>query len=130
MIDLKPEIVKALRSNVALSSLIGTDSRGIVKVYAETAPELDEPVTEPYVTFFELTNFDGDFADNKPQRSEIHFQFDIWSFTNPAPIAQEVNKALQEKGFYRTGATDQYEKETKTYHKVLRYKTTANLKEE
>lgn len=130
MIDLKPKIVKALRSNVTLSDLLGVDERGIVKVYAETVPELSDPVSEPYVTFFELTNFDTNFADNKPQRSEMHFQFDVWSFANPAPIVKEVNKTLQELDFYRTGAVDMYEKDISTYHKVLRYKTTANLKEE
>src|SRR5690606_7098050 len=120
MIDLKPEILQALRGNSALVTLLGG-----AKVWPETVPE---GTPDPYVTFFELANVDDQYADDKAYASEIHFQVDVWSKGNTTAIAQEVNKTMETLGFYRTGAVDLYEDDTKTYHKALRYKI--NLEKE
>lgn len=114
MIDLKPEILQALRGNTALVELLGGP-----KVWPEVAPDSTK---EPYITFFELVNVDDQFADDKAFSSEIHFQIDVWSKGNTSPIAAEVNKTMEALGFYRTGSVDMYEEDTKTFHKALRYK--------
>lgn len=119
MIDLKPTIMQALRTNAVLISLLGTDAKGTVKVYPETAAGIETP----YVTFFELTNFDNKYASNVALSSEIHFQMDIWTKGNTGPLAIAVNQTMEELGFARSSATDQYESDTKTFHKILRYKT-------
>ncbi|MBD7967765.1 tail completion protein gp17 [Paenibacillus gallinarum] len=124
MIDLKQEILTALRSDPGLASVLGKDTSGKVKVYPETSPEA---VADPYITFFELTNFDKSFADNIALKSEIHFQVDVWSKSNTSPIALHANRVMESLGFYRSGAADQFENATRTYHKVLRYKTTQLL---
>ncbi|OJF17781.1 MAG: hypothetical protein A6D91_09920 [Bacillaceae bacterium G1] len=120
MIDLKPEIRQALLNNAALVSLLGGQ-----KIWPEVAPD---GTPEPYVTFFELVNVDELYADDQAHGSEIHFQVDVWSKGNTGPIAVEVNKTMETLGFYRTGAVDLYEDDTKTYHKALRYKI--NLEKE
>lgn len=122
MIDLKPEILQALRGNAALVSLLGGP-----KVWPEVAPDA---AAEPYITFFEITNFDDLYLDDSAAASEIHFQVDIWSKGNTASITKEVDKTMKSIGFYRTSAADLYESETKTYHKALRYKTYRMIEEE
>lgn len=124
MIDLKPVILHAMRSDEGIITTVGRDKGGNAKVYPETSPEA---IIEPYITFFELTNFDKNFADNEAKSSEIHFQVDVWSKTNTSPIVLHADRVMKSLGFYRTGAADQYESSTTTYHKVLRYKTTQLL---
>ncbi|MNW39621.1 hypothetical protein D3C74_167130 [compost metagenome] len=119
MIDLKPTIKQALRDNAVLASLLGRDKDGSVKVYPERSPD----IALPKVTFFELTNFDNEYANNTALSSEIHFQVDVWSAGNTAPIALAVNKAMEGLGFVRSGASDRDETDTLTFHKILRYKT-------
>lgn len=114
MIDLKPAITAALRGNAALVAMLGGQ-----KVWPETAPDGTD---EPYITFFEITNFEATHADDEELQSEIHIQVDVWSKGNTGPPAVEVVRAMKSLGFRRTTATDQYEKETKTYHKILRFK--------
>lgn len=115
MIDLKPEIRQALLNNAALVSLLGGS-----KVWPEVAPDT---VVEPYITFFEITNFDDLYLDDSAATSEIHFQIDIWAKGNTATIAKEVDKTMKSIGFARTSAADLYENDTKTYHKAMRFKT-------
>lgn len=117
MIDLKPTITQALRSNAALISLLGRDKDGNVRVYPQVSPYTEMP----YVTFFEITNFDNRYASDRPISSEIHFQVDIWSKGNTGPVAIAVNDSMEGLGFYRRSARDLYERETETFHKVLRY---------
>lgn len=126
MLDLKPEILQALRNNAALALLLGKDLEGNVKVYPEVSPYAD---AEPYITFFELTNFGSLYTDDEEAASEIHFQIDIWSKGNTGPIAQEVDKSMKDLGFGRTSSADLYEDETKTFHKALRYKTNRFIEE-
>lgn len=124
MIDPIPEVRQALMSNTALAFLVGKDKAGDVKVYPEVAPYAD---AFPYVTFFEITNFNDKFADNKAIDSEIHIQVDVWSKGNTAPMSQEVNRTMEDLGYHRSGTASPYDTETNTYHKVLRYKTNRKL---
>lgn len=130
MIDLKPSITKALRGSQTIAKLIGKDSAGLVKVYPETVAVYDEgPVTAPYITFFELTNFEAIHADDDELESEIHMQVDVWTKGSTSPIAAEVVKVMKRLGFSRTSAGDRYESDTSTYRKILKFKTRIALEE-
>ncbi|MCY9764934.1 DUF3168 domain-containing protein, partial [Paenibacillus alvei] len=119
VINLKPKVSQALRGNAALVSFLGG-----AKVWPEVVPENPEkPITAPYVTFMELTNFDKDYADDQAFTSEIHYQVDVWSKSDTGPSTNEVNKTMEALGFVRTGANDRYDTEAKLYRKILRYKT-------
>lgn len=119
MINLKPKILQALRNNRALVSILGG-----AKIWPEIVPEDPEkPITAPYVTFIELTNFDKDYADDQAMTSEIHYQIDVWSPLDTGPSTIEANKTMEELGFVRTSAIDRYDTVSKLYHKVLRFKT-------
>ncbi len=117
-VDLKPDILQALRSHAVLASLLGIDEKGKVKVYPEVAPDIEGP----YVTFLELTNFHNQYGNNRALSSEIHFQIDVWSPGNTAAITIAANEVMEELNFIRTSSIDRYESGTQTYHKILRYK--------
>jgi len=112
VINPKPEILQALESNQALVSLLSGE-----KIYWLVAGD-DEL---PYVTYFELANFDTDFSDDEAAANNIEIQVDVWTKGNPQKIAEEVNRTMVGLGYYRYGAADLYEDDTKIYHKVLRY---------
>lgn len=120
-IDLKPQIRQALQSNAALISLLGRDEDGEVKVYPQASAE----IKGPHVTFFEITNYNNNFASDRAISSEIHFQMDIWTPYNTGPIAAAVNETMEGLGFHRRSARDMpYDNDAKTYHKVMRFSKT------
>lgn len=118
LIDLEPVVVSALRDDPELIGFLGRDSKGNTKVYPLAAPD----ISLPKVTFFELTNFDNQFADDRALSSAIHFQVDVWHNSNTSKISSAVNRVMESLGFVRSGTNSLYEPETKIYHKVLRYK--------
>lgn len=126
MIDLIPIVLQALESNPALVSLIGHDRDGSARIYQLVAPYADD---FPRITFFEMSNFDSDFADDEAIESRISFQIDIWSKESPVPIAKEVDRAMKDLGFRRTSTADLYEDDVNVYHKGMRYTIAVNAAE-
>lgn len=120
LIDLEPVILSALRNDTELIALLGKDSKGTTKVYPLSAPD----IFLPRVTFFELTNFDNNYAGDKAVSSAIHFHIDVWHNSNPSKISLAVNRVMESIGFVRSGTQSLYESDTKIYHRVLRYKKT------
>jgi hypothetical protein len=116
MINLKDDVNSALSNNQALIDLLNGDY-----IWVLTTPEAHRDKTR--VTFFQITNFDSAFSDDQEYASDIHFQVDVWSPGNTTPVANEVDKTMKSLDFVRTGARDDYEEDTKTYHESLRYKT-------
>jgi hypothetical protein len=121
MINLKPAVLQALESNQALVSLLGGK-----RIYQLVAPNANE---FPRITFFEMTNFDDQYADDSAVSSEIHMQIDVWSKGSTSAIAQEVDKTMKSIGFQRSSAIDLYENDTQVYHKAMRYKTQIMIEE-
>ncbi|MGF6356765.1 hypothetical protein ABIE27_004689 [Paenibacillus sp. 4624] len=120
IIDLEPVVVSALRNDAELISLLGRDKEGKVKVYPLVAPD----ISNPKITFFEITNFPNKFAGDKELSSAIHFQIDVWNSGNTSKISMAANRVMESLGFVRSGSNSLYEPDTKIYHKVLRYKKT------
>jgi hypothetical protein len=119
-IDLEPVVISALRNDTELISLLGRDKEGKVKVYPLVAPD----ISNPKITFFEITNFPNKFAGDKELSSAIHFQIDVWNSGNTSKISMAANRVMESLGFVRSGSNSLYEPDTKIYHKVLRYKKT------
>lgn len=114
MISVKGEILQSLESSDELLSLLGGSY-----IYQIKAPD-DEQF--PRITFFEITNFDNQFADDHAIFSDILVQIDIWNKTSTTTIALEVDKIMKSIGYYRTSASDFYEDDTDVYHKAMRYR--------
>lgn len=115
MINVKPDIVAALKANATLVSLLGGP-----RIYFQVAPVADE---FPRITYFEIENIGAVYADDNEQASEIHVQVDIWSKGSTSAIAAEVDKTMKSIGFGRTSSADLYEQDTGIYHKAMRFAT-------
>lgn len=113
MITMKSAIRTALTSDTTI-----TDKLGGPRIYAVKAPNADE---YPRITFFEITNFDANHADDAAYSSRMLYQVDVWSKENPDQIAVEVDRIMKSIGFVRTGGADLYEDDTQVFHRALRY---------
>ena len=69
MITMKSTIKTTLTSDTTLTKALGGP-----RVYAVSAPDADE---YPRITFFEITNFDANYADDAAYSSRILYQVDI-----------------------------------------------------
>lgn len=112
--DIKAEIRTSLLANAQLVTLLEGQ-----RVYQLTAPNADE---FPRITFFEIDNTDTAFADDIAYAADVLVQVDVWSRGSTSAIAGEVDKAMKELGYSRTGAPDLYEPDTRIYHKAMRYR--------
>ena len=113
MINLRPEIVRALENNQELVSLLAGR-----RVYYRKAKNAEE---FPRITFFELDNRPDGFADNDESESEITFQIDIWSKSSTTTIHQKVNEIMKSIGFSRYAVADLYEDDTQIFHYAMRF---------
>lgn len=119
MITMKSAIRTALINEDALVKLLGGQ-----RVYAVRAPDANE---YPRITFFEITNFDANYADDAAYSSRMVYQMDIWSKENPDPVAVEVDRVMKSIGFSRAGGADFYEDDTQVFHRALRYGITKEV---
>jgi len=119
MIDVKPEILGTLKNNPALTTFLGGQ-----RIYQLVAPNADE---FPRITFFEMSNFGSQYADDTESASEILVQVDVWSKGSTSKIAPEVDRTMKQIGFKRTSTADLYEDDTKIFHKAMRYTTTREV---
>ncbi|GMA48662.1 hypothetical protein GCM10025857_39720 [Alicyclobacillus contaminans] len=117
MINLKESIKSALIGDSELVNLLGGE-----RVYQIRAPNATE---FPRITFFELTSFNSDYADDVPIASQFEFQIDIWTKGSFSAIAAAVDRVMQSIGFRLIGTAELYEDDVQVYHKALRYRTKA-----
>lgn len=89
-----------------------------------------EGTENTYITFFCFLEQGFIFSDDSELLTDFNVQIDIWSKGDSLEVEDKVRQALKENGFIKTGIYDDYEKDTKIYHKVLRYKYITENKEE
>ncbi|GLY09598.1 tail completion protein gp17 [Pseudobacillus badius] len=80
-----------------------------------------------YITFFFYNEFGSEFADDEEIATDYSLQVDIWSKGGYTALTEKIKAALKEIGYRRSFASDFYEKDTKIYHKVLRFRHTEVL---
>jgi hypothetical protein len=119
MITMKKAIRTALINDDALVNLLGGQY-----VWPQRAPDANQ---YPRITFFEMTNFDANHADDQAYSSRMVYQIDVWSKNNPDPIAIEVDRVMKSISFSRAGAADLYEDDVQVYHRALRYGITKEV---
>lgn len=74
-----------------------------------------------FITFFEFNQTGALHGDDQELKSRHSIQVDIWSIGDYTDIVKQTKELLKEAGFIRTMETEIYERETETYHKVLRF---------
>ena len=78
--------------------------------------------TEPtYITFFTYLEQGEEFADDEEIITGHYVQIDIWSKGNYNRVVNEVKERMKKVGFRRRTEHEFYEKDTKIFHKVLRF---------
>ena len=113
MQNIKSTVLSALQTATALATLYGE------KFYFFNPPDF---LNLPVGTYFELDNIGNLYADDTEAGSEIVFQIDLWSKTSLSILAQGVDDVMTSLDFSRIAAPDLYEKDTKIYHKSMRYR--------
>lgn len=119
MINLKPQILLALKADLTLINLLGGS-----KIYQMKAPNATE---FPRITFFEYENVGAVFADDTETSSEIFIQLDVWcKDSSTSLISQRVDIVMKSLGFFRLSSQDLYEdnNDTQIFHKAMRYSIT------
>ncbi len=114
MINLKPDVVSALKNDAELVGLLGGP-----RIYFEAAPNADE---FPRITYYEQDNRPALWGDDRELGSEITFIVDVWAKASTTAIASAVDRVMAGLGFVREFAGDLYEQDTQVYHKAMRYR--------
>ena len=71
-----------------------------------------------YITFFRYNERGILLADDGEQRTRHSVQVDIWGKGDIELLAEQVKTTLETVGFRRHSFFEDYEKDTKTYHKA------------
>lgn len=74
-----------------------------------------------YITFFRYNERGALQADDKEQLTRYSVQVDIWGKGDIESLTESVKDQLQAIGFVRNSYFEDFEKETKTYHKAYRF---------
>jgi len=73
-----------------------------------------------YITFFSYNEHGEEWAEDKEIATGFYIQVDVWSKGDCTDIAAQAKTLLENAGFRRTYATEMYENDTLTFHKVLK----------
>lgn len=113
MKNVKPDLVEAMKNDPTLSNLIAG------RVIFMALP--DEP-DFPCITYYEQNNSPGLKGDGKELATESVMVIDVWSKGSTTAIAQAVNIVMAGLNFVREFSGDLFERDTKVYHKSMRYR--------
>lgn len=101
----------------------------INKIIIDALMSLDVPVAfmnytgteNKYITFFKYNEQGTLRADDQERRLRHSIQVDVWGDGDIETLTQQVKITLQAIGFERVSFFEDYEQETKTYHKAYRF---------
>lgn len=88
------------------------------------------PKNFPSLTFSFISESGKDFADDKEITAAVVCQIDIWSKGDYTELSKKVKSKMREIEFYRSSEYDDFEEDTKIYHKVLRFNYLKTSEEE
>ena len=74
-----------------------------------------------YITFFCYNEQGEAWAEDKEIETGFYIQVDVWSKDDYTDLVEQVQAAMIAAGFYRRTAHDLYEKDTKIFHKAMRF---------
>ena len=76
---------------------------------------------QTYITFFRYNERGAILADDFEQVTRHSVQVDVWGKGDIESLAEQVKTKLQAAGFIRHSFFEDFEKDTKTYHKAYRF---------
>lgn len=81
---------------------------------------------DTYITFFAYLEKAELHADDEEEIVGRYIQIDVWSKQDYTDLVKQVHEQMKEAGFIKLNFYDLYEKDTKVYHKVMRYRREEN----
>ena len=75
----------------------------------------------PYVEYEVISESGEEYGDNKEIYTNYLIQVDIFSENDYTNLEQAIKEVMLENGYNRDQAVDLYEKDTKLYHKAMRF---------
>lgn len=95
----------------------------------EALKELNIPVTfqvykgtaKTYITFFEYNMQNEEYSEDEIEIQGYYYQIDIWSVEDYTELVTRTKELLEANDFKFIDQEDLYEKDTKIFHKGLRY---------
>ncbi|MDK0850797.1 hypothetical protein P5F25_02590 [Clostridium perfringens] len=89
----------------------------------------DKEINKTYITVHEYLDLEDGFEDDNPSEIEHNIQVDIWSKDGieASKLKSKVRKLLKKNNFDYDDGQDQYETDTKIYHKGMRFSYTELL---
>ena len=81
----------------------------------------DENIEDTHITFFCVSENDGEFVDNENSSEHYLMQIDIWSKEDTVELKDKVKSALKGADFCFKNSRDFIETDIRIYHKALRF---------
>ena len=75
----------------------------------------------PYIEYEIIDEYGVFHAEGKEKSAAYLIQVDIFSTTDYTKLEENVMDAMINAGFHRDFAADQYEEDTRLYHKAMRF---------
>lgn len=80
------------------------------------------PKNFPSITFATYYSGADTFGDGEEVSTDHYLQLDVWSKNDYTELVNQVIAAMKAAGFTKQpGDADEFEEETKVYHKVLKF---------
>lgn len=76
---------------------------------------------EPYIEYEVIREQGDEFAEGEERYTNYLVQVDIFSKSDYTNLENEIKKQMKNNGYIRDNAVDLYEKDTKLYHKAMRF---------
>lgn len=90
----------------------------------------DKNIKETHITYLTLLEVPEVESDDEIEILAYHIQIDIWSKDDDIKLKRKVRSALKKADFIFTENKDDFETDTKLYHKAMRFKILIDLEEE
>jgi hypothetical protein len=79
-----------------------------------------------YITFYEISDQGVLYGDDQEKKSEHLIQVKVTSKGNLTNLVEGVHRLMISAGFTKNAYFDDFEFETRTYHKVMRFYYVSN----
>mgnify|MGYP007099064080 FL=1 len=90
----------------------------------------NQDINDTHITFYYITDTDANHSDDKNEAEEYYIQVDIWSEEDCFLLKRKIKKLLKKAGFTYFAGNDDYEQDTKIYHKAARFYFSINTEGE
>ena len=93
---------------------------GITGVHVEEG-WYNQDINDTHITFCYMSDTDTQHSDDTNEAEEYYIQVDTWSKEDCFLLKRKVKKLLKNAGFTYFAGNDDYEQDTKLYHKAARF---------